>query len=80
MNINQFPTNGFQCAEANAALKNFTAFKIGGSCPVLIHATSLEEINHAVELCKELELKLFVLGNGFNVLAADSGFDGVNLP
>ena len=79
MTLKDFPTKDFQCVEKDVSLKNYTTFKIGGRCPMLINACSVGEINRAMRMCKELNLKLFVLGNGSNVLALDGGFDGVVL-
>lgn len=79
MSLKEFPTKDFECVETDACLRNYTTFKIGGKCPVLIHACSVEEINRAVQLSKEADCKLFVLGNGSNILVPDDGLNAVVL-
>ena len=73
------------CKELNCkcsvscSLKDYTTFKIGGECRMLIDISSSEA---AVELVKYLRgnnIKYTVIGRGSNILAADEGYDGVVL-
>lgn len=54
-------------------LKNYTTFKVGGACRIMLFPESLAELKSAVEAS---EGNFVVLGGGSNVLVSDSGFDG----
>lgn len=58
-------------------LKFHTTFGIGGNCRVLIEPTNTEEIVEIIKICKDKNLKYFLLGNGSNILVKDTGYDGV---
>lgn len=60
-------------------LKKHTTFKIGGSCKILININSLDSLTEILKFLKEQNIKYFVLGKGSNILAGDSGFNGVIL-
>lgn len=57
----------------NAPLKNYTTFKTGGECPVLITPKSAKALSEIVKYFKEKALPFTVLGNGSNVLVSDCG-------
>lgn len=58
-------------------LKNHTTFGIGGKCKALIEPKCVDDIIDVIKICKENNLKFFVIGNGSNLLVSDSGYDGV---
>ncbi len=63
----------------DCSLSEHTTFKIGGICCFLIEINSA---NSAAELVKYLctnEIKYTILGKGSNIIASDSGYDGVIL-
>ena len=51
-------------------LRNHTTFRIGGACTAFVNVNSAETLK---------KLLATILGNGSNVLAADSGFPGIVL-
>lgn len=59
----------------NAPLKNYTTFKTGGECPVLITPKTEDALSELVRFFSQKELPFTVLGNGSNVLASDCGVD-----
>lgn len=59
-------------------LKDHTSFRIGGPAEIMLFPKSTEEIAEAIRLLHE-KCRLFVIGKGSNLLAADEGFDGVIL-
>lgn len=63
--------------EANVLLKDYTTFKIGGPAKYFYVAKTKEDVINAVAITKELQLPLFVLGGGSNVLISDEGFNGL---
>lgn len=58
-------------------LKNHTTFQIGGKCIALIEPKKVEDIIEAIKICRENNLKFFVIGNGSNLLVPDDGYNGV---
>ena len=57
-------------------LSRHTTFRIGGPAALMVMPDSEEQIAALVGFCKESEIRLFTLGKGSNILAADEGFDG----
>lgn len=58
-------------------MKNHTSFKIGGSADVIIIADKEQDIIEAVKICRENNIKYFIMGNGTNLLVKDTGIRGV---
>jgi UDP-N-acetylmuramate dehydrogenase len=63
--------------ERNAPLAPLTTFKVGGPADWLVHVRSREEIRAALEVARDHDLPVTVLGGGSNVLIADTGLRGV---
>ena len=61
----------------NVLLKNHTTFKIGGPAKYFLSAKEKSQIIKALKLAKKLDLSVFILGGGSNILASDKGFDGL---
>jgi UDP-N-acetylmuramate dehydrogenase len=60
----------------NVSLRNHTTFKIGGPAKYFFIARISEDIVRAVAAAKELNIPLFILSGGSNVLFSDDGFSG----
>lgn len=56
-----------------------TTFRIGGPADFYISASSIDEVKHVVQVCKEEDEPYYVIGNGSNLLVGDQGFRGVIL-
>lgn len=63
----------------NEPLSRHTTFRIGGPARVFIKVGGEQALCRLTALCRELGAKMFVLGSGSNLLAADEGYDGVVL-
>lgn len=61
----------------NEMMKKHTSFKIGGPADVLVLPNDIDEIQFAVNYCKENNIKYHVFGNGSNLLISDKGIRGV---
>lgn len=61
----------------NEPMKNHTTFKIGGPTDILVIPRSEEEILKILDICNELEIKPFIMGNGSNILVSDKGYRGI---
>ncbi len=58
-------------------LKNYTSFKIGGVAEILAEPGDVSELREILKFCKDEKKKIYILGNGSNVLINDDGIQGV---
>lgn len=72
-----FSSEEFRDIRFDEPLRLHTSFRIGGPADVMILPTTEEELIHAIGICRENELKYFVMGNGSNLLVKDTGIRGV---
>ncbi|MGH2638563.1 MAG: UDP-N-acetylmuramate dehydrogenase, partial [Rhabdochlamydiaceae bacterium] len=63
--------------EEGHLLKEFTTFGIGGPAKYFIQVSSILQLQEAIRLCNEKNLRYLTLGKGSNSLFSDQGFDGV---
>ena len=61
----------------NEPMKLHTSFRIGGNARYFVLAEKSEQVQKVVSFCKENDEKLYVIGNGSNLLVSDSGIDAV---
>lgn len=61
----------------DAAMKDHTTMRVGGAAKVLVTPSSCEEVIDIVKLLNHMGEPYFVMGNGSNLLVADSGYSGV---
>lgn len=62
--------------KTNKQLKEYTTLKIGGPAARFYEPQSIADIQEILEENKQSDARIFVLGNGSNVLFEDEGFDG----
>ncbi len=60
----------------NETLKPYTTFKVGGPARFFIPASSMGEVQSALEFVAGERLPLFTLGGGSNIVVSDRGFPG----
>lgn len=60
----------------NIQLKDYSNFKIGGLCKILILPKTEKEVQKTIEILKINNCKYMVLGKGANVLFLDKGYSG----
>lgn len=58
------------------ALSAHTSFRIGGPAAVFAMPASSEQLAKCLSLCREAEVRRYLLCKGSNILFADEGFDG----
>ena len=63
--------------ETNIPLAELTSFRVGGPARFVLRPQSYEEIRQAIEYAVSVEMPITLLGKGTNILAPDSGFDGL---
>ena len=63
----------------NETMKNYTTFKIGGEAECLIKIDNEKTLAEILQIAKENNIPLTILGNGSNVLISDEGVEGIVL-
>lgn len=61
----------------NEPMSNHTSFKIGGPADLLVIPETVDEVQHAIDVCKTCKVPYHVMGNGSNLLVCDKGIEGV---
>jgi UDP-N-acetylmuramate dehydrogenase len=65
--------------QRDALLRNFTTFKLGGSCPALIECPNAPVLCETAAMLAEREIEFIVIGQGSNLLVSDDGIGTVVL-
>lgn len=58
-------------------MKKHTTFRVGGAADYFTVPVTKEEVKAVVDICKEMQIPYYVLGNGSNLLVSDEGYRGV---
>lgn len=58
-------------------LARHTTFGIGGPADVFVTANDVEQLARIVQVCREHDAPIFILGSGSNILVGDGGIRGV---
>ncbi len=57
-------------------LSTVSSFRIGGNASYVIYPTTIDELASLSALCRSISVPNIVIGNGTNLLFADSGYEG----
>jgi len=63
----------------NEPMSKHTSFKTGGFAEFYIVAKTIEDIQNIFKYAKVNEIKLYIIGNGSNLLVSDEGIKGIVL-
>ncbi len=63
----------------NEPMSKHTTFKVGGNADLLVKVHNIEQIIFVLEIAKENNIPIFILGNGSNLLVKDKGIRGITL-
>ena len=74
--INKLTEAGIEFKE-NELMSAHTSFKVGGAADVFASPSSIEEFCKTVNIAKENNVPVFILGKGSNILVLDTGIRGV---
>jgi UDP-N-acetylmuramate dehydrogenase len=61
----------------NASLRDYTTFRLGGPCPLLIEGASAGQLPAIIKLLNKAGQPFLVIGQGANLVVADKGIDQV---
>lgn len=81
MNLEELITQNIDISKVkfNEPMSKHTTFKIGGPAQCLIKVDNIEELKKILNIAKENNIKLTVIGNGSNLLVLDSGITGITI-
>ena len=65
------------CVRKNVTLAPYTTMRTGGPAALFAEPRNAQQLAHVHQWAQEKGLPLLILGNGSNLLIADSGFDGL---
>ena len=60
-------------------MKDHTTFRVGGPADYFVMPGTVQEIRDVLELCRQEQQEVLVVGNGSNLLIGDKGFRGLVL-
>ncbi len=63
----------------NVPLDQYTTYRIGGPARYFAEPESIEDVAELLAWCYDKKINFFVIGHGSNLVASDSGFDGLIL-
>lgn len=61
----------------NEPMKDHTSFKVGGPADLFLMPQTRKELQQVLEICKEAEKPLYIMGNGSNLIVRDKGYRGI---
>ena len=61
----------------NEPMKNHTSFKVGGNADYFVQVNSADELEDIANFAKVNNIKLYVIGNGTNIIVTDKGIRGI---
>lgn len=61
----------------NENMSKHTSIKIGGPADIFIKVKTIEELKHILEISKQENIPITIVGNGTNLLVRDKGIRGV---
>ena len=63
----------------NEPMSKHTTFKVGGNADLLVKVHNIDQIKFVLEIAKDNNMPIFILGNGSNLLVRDKGIRGITL-
>ncbi len=61
----------------DSLMRDHTTFRVGGPADFMVFPENRGELLQVVQLCHEMQVPFFFMGNGSNLLVRDGGFRGV---
>ncbi len=68
---------GEKNVKQNEPMKNHTSFKVGGNADYFVQVNSIDELEKVANLAMANNIKLYVIGNGTNIIVTDKGIRGI---
>lgn len=77
MNLKKLKATLGERVKENEPMARYTTFKIGGPADLFYDAQTPEELVNAVLSARKLDVPVFILGGGSNILVGDRGIGGL---
>jgi len=61
----------------DVSLRDYSTMALGGNAANLVNVSSKDELIEAVNLAKEKDLRMLMVGSGSNIIWRDEGYDGL---
>lgn len=61
----------------DVSLQRYTSLRTGGVAEIFVEPVDTRELERVLQFCREEQKKIFVFGNGTNILVNDNGVKGV---
>jgi len=61
----------------NVSMKEHTTMRVGGSAKMIVFPEDPEEVIRIKKLLSDMKIPHYVIGNGSNLIVADSGYSGI---
>ena len=58
-----------------ASLSDYTTFRLGGTCPVLLSCQTPDQLEQAIKHCNDANIQYILIGGGSNLVVSDQGTD-----
>lgn len=70
----EIPSNQVYC---NEPMYKHTSFKVGGNADIFVKVKNLRQLKYAIQVAKDNDLNITIMGNGSNILVKDNGIRGI---
>ena len=70
----EIPSNQVYC---NEPMHKHTSFKVGGNADIFVKVKNLRQLKYAIQVAKDNDLNITIMGNGSNILVKDNGIRGI---
>ena len=65
------------CAfDENIPMSTRTSFKTGGNAEIMLYPDNIDALKTVLKVCKDNNIKTYIIGNGSNILVSDNGLSG----
>ena len=70
----EIPSNQVYC---NEPMYKHTSFKVGGNADIFVKVKNLKQLKYTIQVAKDNDLNITIMGNGSNLLVRDNGIRGI---
>lgn len=70
----EIPSNQVYC---NEPMHKHTSFKVGGNADIFVKVKNLKQLKYTIQVAKDNDLNITIMGNGSNLLVRDNGIRGI---
>ena len=61
----------------NEPMNKHTTFKVGGNADIFVKVKNIEELKYVIKIAKKNNIRVYIIGNGSNILVKDKGIRGI---